>query len=615
MPNSSSTWVSRSTTASLALDRALCTEPGLEHLVGGQRVGDVAGQRELLDPLAAAACAAAARGRPSGRGGDESPGTAASVVGRRPRRSGCALLAALLDLAVLEHRASRTPGRPSRGRCRRRAERPRRVRIGWVGSPSSSSASGRCGRAAGRGARRSRVGHLVDRRRGDDQHAEERRAAPAAAPRRTACASGRAAGWRRRSRPRRRRLAGGSVSPLTGCGLPLAMCTMPSTPKAQRGPADRPGGRPGRCGRGRAGCASRRSTSTSGTNQPTLPTEPATMVRVTSMTAPGSCHQTAAATTTARPNRNRPTPSRRCSGSRSRADRPMLRAVAPRRVGDRQPDGGQAVSERAEGARDRSAAVAHGAGRGRAGSWWTRCARALARTPGSGARAALLDELRDRLEPDLLDRDEDVLLLRDPGGEDVRVAMVMNLGQSHTSHRDHTMRVGEWGSDSPAPASYQDGPVVRHVRRGAAALALCVVVATAAGGCQEQRETVSDQESDRNSDPESAPTPTLPTRRAPKNPPSTPTDSFSKVRVIGTVVGTGPWRLRRRGGRERCPLVAPGPRDRGPRRGRPGGRHRPGAPGVRRVRRRRSPRPEAHQTELRAGSVCSRPSVMVLSKQ
>jgi hypothetical protein len=39
--------------------------------------------------------------------------------------------------------------------------------------------------------------------------------------------------------------------------------------------------------------------------------------------------------------------------------------------------------------------------------------------------------------PLLLDRDEDVLLLRDPGGEDVRVAMVINLGHSHTSHRDH----------------------------------------------------------------------------------------------------------------------------------------------------------------------------------
>jgi hypothetical protein len=33
-------------------------------------------------------------------------------------------------------------------------------------------------------------------------------------------------------------------------------------------------------------------------------------------------------------------------------------------------------------------------------------------------------ELLDRLEPDLLRLDDDVLLLRDPGGEDVRVAML-----------------------------------------------------------------------------------------------------------------------------------------------------------------------------------------------
>ena len=30
-----------------------------------------------------------------------------------------------------------------------------------------------------------------------------------------------------------------------------------------------------------------------------------------------------------------------------------------------------------------------------------------------------------------------MLELRDPGGEDVRVAMVINLSHSHTSHRDH----------------------------------------------------------------------------------------------------------------------------------------------------------------------------------
>jgi hypothetical protein len=67
---------------------------------------------------------------------------------------------------------------------------------------------------------------------------------------------------------------------------------------------------------------------------------------------------------------------------------------------------------------------------------------------GAGLRALELRELvlRDRvLEPlrpeprELLpDLDEDVLLLRDPGGEDVRVAMVTTLGGRHTSPRDHT---------------------------------------------------------------------------------------------------------------------------------------------------------------------------------
>ncbi|GAA3810732.1 hypothetical protein GCM10022242_11590 [Nocardioides panacisoli] len=33
---------------------------------------------------------------------------------------------------------------------------------------------------------------------------------------------------------------------------------------------------------------------------------------------------------------------------------------------------------------------------------------------------------------------EDVVRLRDPGGEDVRVAMVNNLPTDHTSHRHHT---------------------------------------------------------------------------------------------------------------------------------------------------------------------------------
>jgi hypothetical protein len=61
----------------------------------------------------------------------------------------------------------------------------------------------------------------------------------------------------------------------------------------------------------------------------------------------------------------------------------------------------------------------------------------------------LRDRVLEPLRPLLLDLDEDALLLRDPGGEDVRVAMVINLGHSHTSHRDHTNACRSAGSDGP----------------------------------------------------------------------------------------------------------------------------------------------------------------------
>ncbi len=51
MSNCSSVSVSASTILSLAADRALCVEAGLEQVVDRQGVGDVAGQRELLDAL------------------------------------------------------------------------------------------------------------------------------------------------------------------------------------------------------------------------------------------------------------------------------------------------------------------------------------------------------------------------------------------------------------------------------------------------------------------------------------------------------------------------------------------------------------------------------------
>ncbi|CAA9390286.1 MAG: hypothetical protein AVDCRST_MAG06-1528 [uncultured Nocardioides sp.] len=71
---------------------------------------------------------------------------------------------------------------------------------------------------------------------------------------------------------------------------------------------------------------------------------------------------------------------------------------------------------------------------------------------GAGRRAGLLEAprlevLRDRVlafravDPDrdiAVDPLLDVLELRDPGGEDVRVAMVATLRPSHTSPRDHS---------------------------------------------------------------------------------------------------------------------------------------------------------------------------------
>ena len=53
-------------------------------------------------------------------------------------------------------------------------------------------------------------------------------------------------------------------------------------------------------------------------------------------------------------------------------------------------------------------------------------------------RVRVLDAPRV-VRPDELDRPAlDVLLLREPGGEDVRVAMTPNVGHRHSSHTDHT---------------------------------------------------------------------------------------------------------------------------------------------------------------------------------
>jgi hypothetical protein len=75
-----------------------------------------------------------------------------------------------------------------------------------------------------------------------------------------------------------------------------------------------------------------------------------------------------------------------------------------------------------------------------------RTARGAGRFAAGRRLLFLFFALRLRLleppRPLVFDLDEDVLLLRDPGGEDVRVAMVNTVGLSHTSHTHHTLRVG-----------------------------------------------------------------------------------------------------------------------------------------------------------------------------
>src|SRR5437867_7729361 len=129
------------------------------------------------------------------------------------------------------------------------------------------------------------------------------------------------------------------------------------------------------------------------------------------MTSPGTANQTAAAVTSEQAKSRRPKPSRRCSGSRSRAVRPMLRAVAPSRWARPSQTAATpwptAPNVRAIG--PGPVRTARGAGR-----------RAL--DERAGLRLVVLPVLRDRALVPLREllREEpfrDVLEFRDPGGE------------------------------------------------------------------------------------------------------------------------------------------------------------------------------------------------------
>ena len=177
--------------------------------------------------------------------------------------------------------------------------------------------------------------------------------------------------------------------------------------------------------------------SSSGTSQPSMPTEPATTVRVKSTEPPGSCHHTAAAATTARPTRNSPAPSRRCSGSSSRAVCPTgVRRTEG--VREAQPDRRQHPADGAKNARpDQVRCARPGAPDGEPSCGWRRLRFVVAFW--AGLRSAWLPDDRERvLEPPWPDFRAEVLLLRDPGGEDVRVAMVWNLPRRpHLSLASH----------------------------------------------------------------------------------------------------------------------------------------------------------------------------------
>src|SRR4051812_43798263 len=150
------------------------------------------------------------------------------------------------------------------------------------------------------------------------------------------------------------------------------------------------------------------------------------------MSGPSSWNQTAAAETTASANMSSPIPSRRCSGSRSRAPWPMPRATAPMPWATASQSAAAPLKTPSKklATGPRPLRTARGAGR----------LLLVAPLPRAGLRPGLrflLDAVRLRLRVLLARASEDVLLLREPGGEDVRVATPPTLCNRHSSHTHH----------------------------------------------------------------------------------------------------------------------------------------------------------------------------------
>ena len=182
----------------------------------------------------------------------------------------------------------------------------------------------------------------------------------------------------------------GVVSPRTGSGLPLAMWTMPRTPKQN---ADQPiTWRPaGPLCTGSRITRQPARTTTSGTSQPTLPTEPVTTVRTNSMSPPGASNHTAAADDDGDAEQEQAGAVAAVLGIQVAGGVPDAARRRADCVGDAEPDGGHPPEQRLEGARpDRCRCARHAARAGGPASW-----------PRAG-RAFLLGfrALRDRvLEP------------------------------------------------------------------------------------------------------------------------------------------------------------------------------------------------------------------------